>query len=380
MNTHRFGRLTAAPVLSILLCCAPGKSRAASPDQNAHFLAGLSVQDAALQEFSKKPFFNEHASAFRSAWASFQSRQINPIHAWQKEFLPTAEPKPRPLVYLFSGPDILHAYSFFPDAPTYVLCGIEPVGNVPELEKMEPSKIGPALQGMRQSLESVLNWSFFKTKNMKTDLTATPLQGTLPILSLFLARMDCTIQSVNWVSVDRSGTLTPDKVAGSLAPGVCIEFTRAGRTERQTLYYFSSDLSDGEVQKTGLLKWCESLGAFDTFLKSASYLMHTSGFQTCRKFLLENSERLLQDDSGIPLKHFAETQWDLTPFGHFIGPITLFKDFPQADLSALHGKHRSKPLPFAFGYQWRPNQSSILLAKRKATTAPSQPVSAPGQP
>jgi hypothetical protein len=217
-----------------------------------------------------------------------------------------------------------------------------------------------------------LNWSFFKTKNMKTDLTSTPLQGTVPILSLFLARMNCTIQAVDWVSVDRSGTLISEKIAGSLAPGVRVEFTRAGHSSPQTLYYFSSDLSDGEVQKSGLLKWCASLGTSDAFVKSASYLMHTAGFQTCRKFLLEHCERLLQDDSGIPLKYFPEAQWNLTPFGQFSGPIALFKDYPQPDLAALHQKHQTKPLPFAFGYQWRPKQSSILLATRKASPAPAQ--------
>lgn len=380
MKLQKLQGLPLASVLSFFVCFAPGVGKAASPDQNARFLGGLPVTDESLQGLSQKPFFVEHVSAFQSAWANFDARQRTPIRAWQTEFLPPAQPKPRALLYLFSGPDILHAHSFFPDAPTYVLCGIEPIGTIPELEKIEASKIGPALQGIRQSLESVLNWSFFKTKNMKTDLTATPLQGTLPILSLFLARMHCIIQSVQPVSVDRTGTLAPEKVAGSLAPGVRIEFTRADHAELQTLYYFSSDLSDGEVQKSGLLKWCESLGPCDAFLKSASYLMHTSGFQTCRKFLLEHSERLLQDDSGIPLKNFAESQWDLTPFGHFTGPIPLFKEFPQPDLAALHEKHHPKPLAFAFGYQWRPKQSSILLAARKAVPAPAQAPANPQTP
>ena len=37
------------------------------------------------------------------------------------------------MLYMFSGPDFLYAISFFPTAPTYVLSGLEPVGEVPQL-------------------------------------------------------------------------------------------------------------------------------------------------------------------------------------------------------------------------------------------------------
>jgi hypothetical protein len=358
--------VTAIPLCS-LFALAP--CHASSPNQNARFLAGLPVSEEALEPITQKPFFVEHTKAFRDAWTNFGQRQTAPIHAWQKEVVPTATPVARPLVYFFSGPDILHAHAFFPDAPLYVLCGIEPIGTLPEMEKIDPAKLSSSLQQLRQSLESVLSWSFFKTKNMKTDLTATPLQGTLPILYLFLARMNCSVDAVEWVSVDKNGTLMPERMAGTLAPGVRIHFRREGSAGAQTLLYFSSDLSDGAVEKSGLLKWCASLGRTDAFLKSASYLLHSNGFQACRKFLLQNADRILQDDSGIPLKHFSENQWDLQPFGKYTAPIDLFKEHPQPDLVALYEKCRPAPLPFAFGYQWRPKQSGVLLATQKASKA-----------
>ena len=37
------------------------------------------------------------------------------------------------MLYMFSGPDFLYATSFFPNASTYVLAGLEPVGAVPDL-------------------------------------------------------------------------------------------------------------------------------------------------------------------------------------------------------------------------------------------------------
>ena len=42
------------------------------------------------------------------------------------------------MLYMFSGPDFLYATSFFPNASTYVLAGLEPVGAVPELTSLSP--------------------------------------------------------------------------------------------------------------------------------------------------------------------------------------------------------------------------------------------------
>ena len=42
------------------------------------------------------------------------------------------------MLYMFSGPDFLYATSFFPNASTYVLAGLEPVGAVSDLTRLQP--------------------------------------------------------------------------------------------------------------------------------------------------------------------------------------------------------------------------------------------------
>ena len=37
---------------------------------------------------------------------------------------------------MFSGPDFLYATSFFPNASTYVLAGLEPTGDIPQLTNL----------------------------------------------------------------------------------------------------------------------------------------------------------------------------------------------------------------------------------------------------
>jgi hypothetical protein len=130
----------------------------------------------------------------------------------------------------------------------------------------------------------------------------------------------------------------------------------------QTLYYFSTDLSDGSVEHSGLLPWCASLGPARSFLKAASYLMHSDGFENSRKFLLAQSAAILQDDSGIPMRYFPQPDWTIHMLGAYHGPIATFKQYPQPALDQLTALQKPAPLPFSVGYRWHPGESSLIFA------------------
>ncbi|MDB6147458.1 MAG: hypothetical protein JWO45_1122, partial [Spartobacteria bacterium] len=237
---------------------------------------------------------------------------------------------------------------------------------------------------------SVLNWSFFITKDMKTDLTRTYLSGTLPLLYVFLARTGCTIDSVTALTIDESGAVGENekgepaqsgtapvdggaaRVAGASGgnasdqtPGVRIVFTRSSGSS-QTLYYFCSDLSDDGVKaKPGFLRFCEEQGHGVSLLKAASYLMHEPGFLRVRDFLLGHSEMIVQDDSGIPLRFFRGQEWDARYCGQYTGPIEVFKKYWQSDLADEYARNAFALLPFGFGYHWQPNRSDLMILTRQ---------------
>ena len=78
-------------------------------------------------------------------------------------------------------------------------------------------------------MSSILSFSFFITKQMKVDLHAGQLSGTLPILYVFLARSGKTIRDVSPVALD-------DKGAAHFAnenPGNNADARRADRVRRQ---------------------------------------------------------------------------------------------------------------------------------------------------
>lgn len=339
-----------------------GLAAAQDADATAKFLAGMPVRGTALESYGNDPAWADHALEFDAAWRKLDARQLAKIRAWTPTYLGTAHTERCPLFYMFSGPDFLYAQAFFPNASSYVLCGTEPVGTLPDLAKIPRGALHASLANLRKSLNSVLSWSFFITKDMKVDFTQTQFSGTLPVMLVFLARSGCRIESVEAVALDKAGSLTSGKGA---TPGVKIAFFgAAGRA--QTLYYFTTDLGNWGIKaQPGFLRFCAQQGSGVSLLKAASYLMHENGFSEVRDFLLTHSKLIVQDDSGIPLRFFAPGKWTLRYCGRYTGPINLFKQYPQPDLARAHQSSLAAPLDFGFGYQWQPARSSLLIATPK---------------
>ncbi len=258
-----------------------------------------------------------------------------------------------------------------PRAATYVRSGLEPVGDVPQLAGLRRGSLDATLRNLEGSLGSLMSFSFFITKNMKTQLLDGPVFGTLPILYVFLARTGKTIHAVSYVSLDADGKLvTPaaavDKTrvrAESGAKGVKIVFYDGAGPE-QTLYYFSTNLADDSVKNSGFLQFCDKLGTADSLLKSASYLLHSGGFARVRNFILARSATVVEDDSGIPLAYFDPKKWRLDPYGRYLGPIGEFPSHYQPAMEELYRKNNPPPLDFGIGYRWKQNESNLLVARR----------------
>ncbi|RMF10148.1 MAG: hypothetical protein D6773_01020 [Alphaproteobacteria bacterium] len=302
------------------------------------------------------PAWQRHAQEMERAWSRFDQQVMTRVRVWARATLP---PPSGVVFYMFSGPDYLHAEAFFPAAETYVLSGLEPVGARPET-----LAVGAAgLTAIRAALGNFFRYGYFITREMGTQFRAGGLTGTLPVLYVFLARAGKKIHAVDYVRL--TGAKEVRVVAGArAAQGVRICFSGAdGR--RRTLYYFRTDLSDAGVGRSGFLDFCARLGRGDSLVKSASYLMHTGGFSRVRRFLLEHSAVIVQDDSGIPFRHFPPEQWRLRPFGQYLGPTEEFKRFYQPGLAALFRRAGARPVNFGIGYRWHPRRTNILVAERK---------------
>ena len=342
----------------------------ASVNDTARFIAGLPVSEGSpLAALTLDPSWQQHATFFDEAWAKMAARQFTGIREWEINYLPDAT-QPLPVVfYMFSGPDFLYAHQFFPNASTYILAGTEPIGPLPDVLRFGGPALTPVLQNLQRSLNSVLSFSFFITKDMKSDLQNEQLKGTLPIFYVFLARAGKTITDISFMTLDKNGqpqAASPNDKSKGVTPGVKITFVSGTGGAPQTLYYFTTDLSnEGIRSQPGFLKFCEAYGTGGSLLKSASYLMFENGFTRVRDFLLNHSKVIVQDDSGIPIGVFDTGRWLLRYFGSYAGPIELFKQYYQPQLYGLYQQSNPAPLSFGIGYRWNPRQSTLIVATRR---------------
>jgi hypothetical protein len=371
----------ATVALTMLLFAAAVPVHAADPataDDTARFLAGMAPSaQSPLMPLTQDRAWQHHARFFDAAFGQLEERQLSKIRSWAGANL--AAPRPT-MFYMFSGPDFLYADAFYSKATTYVLSALEPVGTVPDLTRLSPDDVYDALYSAERAMSSVLNFSFFITKQMKTDLHTGELSGTLPILYVFLARSGKTIREVSAVALDDSGAvhLANEDAGKNPTRGVRIIFAGSDGVER-TLYYFSTDLSNNSVRRSGFLKFCATLAPGNSLIKSASYLLYAGNFTMVRDFLLANSATIIQDDSGIPLANYNPTNWRFFPFGRYAGPIDKFPGRYQPGYAELF--RRSQPIDFGIGYRWRAFESNLLLAVKLSSDSPGGVEAAtPGDP
>ena len=364
----KFGaeKITSAGVISALSIFALAQTARAQPppDDSARFLAGMPLpKNSPLAPLTNDPAWQEHSANFEKAFAKMNTRQLQKLHAWEAQYFPESREHIPVAFYMFSGPDFLYVDQFFPEADVYILCGKESLGPPPDPQAAP--NLSAALHNLEEAMNSSLRFSFFITKEMKVDLQSQELKGTLPILYVFLARADKSIKDVTFGSLSAGGEFQQSRPGSGGTPGVRIDYIDNHSGQHQTLYYFTTDISDGGISSSpGFLRFCDHFGVGYSFLKSSSYLMFEEGFNRIRDFILDHSKTIVQDDAGIPLANFNRDNWNIRVFGNYIGPIEIFKQHYQPKLKEIFEQSNPPPVEFNFGYRWNYKESHLIVATR----------------
>ncbi len=357
----------------LLLAAQDATSSLATINDAAAFLAGEELPNRQDHPLTSTSSWATHVSQFGREFAGHQDRVLFPMSAWSGSEVTPAQPPGATVRYLFSGPDILHAFHMFPTAGTFILCGLEPVGQAPDISALNEGNVARALGEVRNALGEILQLSFFRTKDMKDDLQFATFQGTTPLMMIFLAKSGQYVKELEFFKLNKDGSLAPQGFEHKGATGVRMVFSPRRLDQPKTLYYFSSDLSNGGFEPTGFGTWISGQPKGNSYLKAASFLMHNDWFSKVRDHLLEYSLQIIQDDSGIPYRRFDLETWKPTLYGVYNGPIELFAESFQSDLVAAY-RGETKPLPFGTGYKWRKGESNLMRFVRKDLPAAESPV------
>lgn len=337
-------------------------------DQVARYVAGLpQAHSGPYSALEQEPGWQTFKAEMDSGWAKMNRSRLDSMRAWRvREVAPKLKDSLW-LFYPFSGPDFLHAHVLFPDAQGYIMAALEPVTQVPDLLSLEQKQRGMFLDTLGNSLRDVMSKSFFLTLNMRKHFRY--IRGVLPVFFFFLTRTGHEMMGLDFLVLDSVGreTLVPFReLAGRSTQGFRLAFRPAGGGKTRDLYYFSTDISDRGMatKQSGLESFVQSRRPHNTFLKSASYLMHNDWFSNIRSLIVSGSAALVQDDTGIPYT-FLKRQYNGWMYGQYVRPVRPFHERDkQPDLDSAF-RTSAKPLPFSLGYHWTTKQQNYMLFTRR---------------
>jgi hypothetical protein len=335
-------------------------------DDIAALISGISPVRQCSDLKSEKSWIT-YQQHINDDWKLVEKHKTGPIARWREKNMDTISTHTTTLFYPFAGADFLYAHAFFPDAANYVLVGLEPVGDLLRCETRTKKDFLTYLEKIRTSLYYSNQLGFFRTKSMEQDLNQQSLDGTLPLILFYIRKTGHKISGITYFNLDGKGGITPCK-QDTTTMGVRVSFFDSTSKVSQTLYYLSYDLSDKNLKKhPEFISFLKSFGNQEGFLKAASYLMFSSGFQVVRNYLLDTESSILQDDSGIPYRFFKPSGWTVQLFGTYTKTIDLFKYKFQPDLESAYEKLAIKHnVPFRIGYNVKFNETNLLFAKKKS--------------
>jgi hypothetical protein len=344
--------------------------------QYAALIAGIPSPRSILAPFESRPVWTEFAKFFDRSWVKYEKMQLAPMRDWAAEELDKSIPLGLTVFYPFSGPDFVNPHILFPGAETYILMALEPIGEIPDFQAMSEKDFDSFFTDVRRSFEDLLNINYFVTSHMYTGMESNELRGVLPFLLFFMAREKIHIINIEYWFMEPNGTIQQIPAlnrgkpgpAGSI-PGVKILFESESSpgNKPQTLYYFRLNLYNATFRRNRhFITFLKSFGPLITFMKSAAYVMHEPKASIVRKFVLDQSRYVLQEDSGIPFRYLDPSVWSVQFYGTYHGPISTFQDFYQADLARIYETRGDiKPLPFGIGYRFQVDTANLLFATKK---------------
>jgi hypothetical protein len=346
----------------------------------ARLMAGLSPMHPGHFDFAQSAAWKEHSAAMTSGWAILRASRVAAMESFRNESISRTCPVGKTLLYPFSGPDFLNAYWLFPECETFVMFGLEHIGDVPNLDAMNERDLTRLMGDVRAATADLFQRNYFITENMTRQLHTPQLRGVVPLFMISMAMSGVEILRMvpHELGPVAAGEplAEPDAAVEAVSSkrslrkprGMQIEFRAPGSAVVRRVVYYTVDVSDSSMARyPEFLAFLRKTGPTTTLLKSASYLLHAREFSRLRSTLLGVSQFLVQDDSGLPYKTLVSRGWEFRLHGTYAVPIPPFEGAFQPTLQAAYRKQSPEPLPFDFGYHYsdrRDQRANVMIGRK----------------
>jgi hypothetical protein len=338
--------------------------------ETSRFIAGMPA-GIHFDEHQQKEHYTKHKDFTDKSWATTLDTMIRPVQKWCAEKNIGDTRDSLLCFYPLSGPDFLFANLFFPQADHYILLGLEPRGSMKDLRGLNDTEMQKYLEGIRSSMKYINSRGYFVTSHMSSDFTKAHLNGMVHMMLYMMARTEHKILDVYEVWLDENGKEQKlnkgEKAPEGKIVAAKIEFLSPDQTEKRDAYYFKLDASDKYLEEhKEFSSFVNSFPRRAAYMKSASCVLQNSPFSVMRKLVMD-SDRILQDDTGVPFRYFSEdSTLNVQLYGTYTKTINdLNWCYQPALRKALEQSGNNADLPFRISYNGNYGEGMLLWAKRK---------------
>ena len=223
-------------------------------------------------------------------------------------------------------------------------------------------------------LRDIFKRSYFITQHMQEDIKSeNRTSGLLYTMLWAIGITGHDIYHVEHLRLDSLGQVVTDTITArevQFEEGVRISFKKDTDTAMCRLSYLDCDISNKNLDKDSiLLAHLQGLPSSNTFLKAASYLPHYGSFSIIRNLILDRSETIIQDDTGVPWRYVDKEDFSCQVFGVYAPPVSDFtvESLYQEDLKLAYKDpaYFGGKMPFSLGYHWNSKlQNQMMFVRR----------------
>jgi hypothetical protein len=325
-----------------------------------------------------------HCDELERAYSDYQKTWVDVA----KPFIAALRPAdlPRVVVYPFGGGDLASALATFPEGAEFTTISLEPAGDVRPIDTLPPDRLARELAAHRAHLERLFEKAHSRTENLekesKTDLpgellfalAALVVHGEEPTsLRYFRLAHDGSIDYVTQADIQTAKT-TNDRHA--LFSNAELRFRRVGAPDApiQVLRHISFNLDDFHLKADpGLIAYLSARGKVAAMTKAASHLLWNDHFSTMRSWLLDHTDWMVSDSTGIPPRFAAPSGFAQDTYGTFTGPAPfgLLDARDAADVKKLFASQPVRDLAFRYGYPDKDGHGHLIVMRRTSPAVDS---------
>lgn len=324
------------------------------------------------KDIQAKDFYAQHIGFADTSWKRTVDSMLSPINTWITKEKITDTSDNELCFYPLSGPDFLFGNAFFPYAKNYVMLGLEPKGKMCDFRELKDDALKRYFEGIRKSMKYLNKQGYFVTSHMSGDFGKANLNGMVHMMLYMMARTNHMICDVYNVYIDAEGKevrlADTVKIPDTTITAVKIEFLSPDKTVKKAAYYFKLNASDEYLNNhKEFAAFVDGFGKKRVaYMKSASCVLQNTNFAVMRELVL-NSNKILQDDTGVPYKYFDKEKLDMLLYGKYSMVIDDLSWCLQRELKKdLEASKKYGRLPFRISYIGNYGEGTMIYAKQKS--------------